>query len=71
MPTDRHAPAVTILDARERAGFSEREGGRWITYCERHDEFVQHETRDLARSWRQHPAGWCDGCYAELPVPGQ
>jgi hypothetical protein len=40
------------------------EGGRWVTHCLGHGNFVQHETWKLARRFLGHPEEWCDGCRA-------
>lgn len=41
---------------------SEDAGGRWVTYCVAHDEFVQHLTRRLAESFMPVPDEFCYVC---------
>ncbi len=53
---------VVLIDARHHADFREDEGGRWVTLCEAHGEFVQHSTLAAARSWLSSPEQWCSAC---------
>lgn len=54
---------IHLIDARSAREFDEAEGGRWITLCEKHGAFVQHETRSLARSFMAAPSEWCENCW--------
>ena len=58
-------PDVEVIDARRETIWNENDGGRWITFCRRHQFFIQHEARDVARSWKNHPDEWCEGCQEE------
>lgn len=55
---------VELVDADhpECTDFQSEEGGRWVTICREHTEFVQHETWKVARQFLGHPEEWCDGC---------
>jgi DNA-directed RNA polymerase specialized sigma24 family protein len=53
---------VQVFDARKHPDFNEDEGGRWITFCDPHGQFCQHETRSLARAFAQAPEEWCSEC---------
>lgn len=57
---------AAVYDARKYREWNEAEGGRWITYCHIHGEFVQHETRALAYAFRPYPREWCEGHMAEM-----
>lgn len=52
---------VLIIDARGSDDFREDEGGRWVTFCEEHGDFCQHDTRALARDFKDAPEEWCEG----------
>ena len=54
-----------LIDLRREGFAQEEEGGRWATYCRRHQSFIQHETRALARDWKPYPEEWCEGCMRE------
>ena len=54
---------TSLIDARLSPDFTEEEGGRWVTLCG-HGNFVQHETRELARDFLPHPEEWCEECRA-------
>lgn len=54
-----------LVDLELEGWAGEDEGGRWATYCRRHEFFIQHETRALARDWRPYPEEWCEGCQEE------
>ena len=63
---DHHAIRdVSIIDARTDLDFREDEGGQYVTLCNRHNEFVQHETEDLAKDHSLTPSGWCESCQDE------
>lgn len=53
---------TVLIDALQPGDYRVEEGGRWVTLCEKHGEFVQHETRGTARSFLSAPVEWCDGC---------
>lgn len=57
---------VTVYDARRYSDFREDEGGRWVTFCQKHGTFVQHETRALAYNWAKVPAEWCAECFDDI-----
>lgn len=47
--------------------FQSDEGGRWVTVCREHSEFVQHDTWKIARQHLGHPEDWCEGCKETAP----
>lgn len=53
---------VLLIDGRASADFDELDGGRWVTFCVDHAEFVQHETRVLATRFLPHVGEWCESC---------
>lgn len=53
---------VQIVDARLSLDFDEAEGGRWVTWCDTHETFVQHETLADARYHAADSATWCGLC---------
>lgn len=53
---------VELIDAEASPDFDPAEGGRWVTLCVEHSEFVQHETRRLATSFLATPEEWCEAC---------
>ena len=53
---------VLVIDARLAPDFDEHEGGRWVTWCDRHETFAQHATRALAVAWAAVPTVWCGMC---------
>lgn len=57
---------VVLVDARCSPDFNEDEGGRWITFCDTHHTFCQHETRALATSFLPVPGEWCEVCADNL-----
>lgn len=65
---------VLVIDARISPDFQEDEGGRWVTFCEEHGTFCQHETlRDPengigggARTFAARPEEWCEACQAAV-----
>lgn len=61
---------VELLDAAhpDCAEFDPAEGGRWVTLCADHGNFVQHETWKIARSHLGHPEEWCEGCRDLAPA---
>jgi hypothetical protein len=53
---------VSVIDAERSADFETAEGGRWVTYCETHETFCQHETRALAVHHAADSGTWCGLC---------
>jgi hypothetical protein len=55
---------VEVVDAdhSDCDDYQSDEGGRWVTVCREHEEFVQHETWKLARENLGHPEQWCESC---------
>lgn len=55
---------IAVIDARRDPGqnWQEDEGGRWVTWCDRHETFMQHETRSEATWQAADPTGWCGMC---------
>jgi hypothetical protein len=54
---------IALLDAAHPDSmFRSDEGGRWVTFCETHGLFVQHDTFKLARDWMAEPTCWCQEC---------
>lgn len=55
---------VEVVDADhpDCTDYQSDEGGRWVTVCREHEEFVQHETWKLAREHLGHPEEWCESC---------
>lgn len=68
MPATANRPVV-VIDAHADERFDRDDGGRWITYCLTHDEFIQHATRADARAWADDPATWCEGCQGRPANP--
>jgi hypothetical protein len=60
---------VQVIDVRKDAehGWDEDEGGRWITFCDRHETFCQHATRALAVYHAADSGVWCGMCEDRLP----
>lgn len=57
-----------LIDARESANFNEDEGGRWVTVCKDHDQFVQHATKKTAKDFVDVPIEWCETCMGNETV---
>lgn len=53
---------VVVIDATCSDAFDPAEGGRWVTWCDRHETFAQHETRQAAVEWAADPEVWCGLC---------
>lgn len=55
---------IIVIDARRDPGqnWLIDEGGRWITWCDRHETFCQHETRAEAVFQAGNPRSWCGMC---------
>lgn len=53
---------VSIYDARHPDSVFDRDGGRWVTFCEDHGRLVNHDTLRLARSHAADSTGWCGVC---------
>ena len=53
---------VALIDALESPDYVPAEGGRWVTFCDRHGTFCQHETRALGRAFLAAPSEWCEPC---------
>lgn len=62
-------PSVAIIDARESEDFKESEGGRWVTFCNEHGEFLQHRYKADAESvFGRMPVNWCGECAKRAEV---
>lgn len=61
---------VKLIDADhpECTDYDSAEGGRWVTVCSDHGNFVQHGTWKLARQHLGHPEEWCEGCQGSAPA---
>lgn len=60
---DGSPPPVEIIDARESEDFRESEGGRWVTFCQTHGEFLQHRYKSEAESvFGRMSVNWCEAC---------
>jgi hypothetical protein len=53
---------VTQIDAEKHPDFDPEEGGRFVTLCETHSTFCQHDTFSLARAHTASPEEWCEPC---------
>lgn len=66
---DGSPPPVEIIDSRESADFSEAEGGRWVTFCQTHGEFLQHRHKADAESvFGRMSVNWCGECQRQAEV---
>jgi hypothetical protein len=54
----------SLIDAEESPDFNSEEGGRWITFCNDHGQFVQHTSRSVAHGFRPRSDEWCSVCQA-------
>lgn len=59
---------VLVIDVRKDKGhnWTEDEGGRWVTWCDRHETFAQHETKRGAKRQAASPTTWCGLCAEDL-----
>lgn len=62
---------VELLDANDAPDFNPDEGGRWITLCCDHGNFVQHEQQHTAGSFMAAPEEWCEDCQAAMSTEGR
>jgi hypothetical protein len=53
---------IELIDNRDES--FEVGGYSWITLCQEHGNYCEHETKALAISWCSAPADWCAGCEA-------
>jgi hypothetical protein len=53
---------VLVIDANHSKDFDAADGGRWVTWCDRHETFCQHVTRKLATYHAADPTTWCGLC---------
>lgn len=56
---------VLLIDAAhpDNVDFDDIEGaGRWVTFCEPHGSYVQHQDLATARSFLPLPKEWCAAC---------
>lgn len=53
---------VQVVDAQVSEAFDPNEGGRWVTYCCKHETFCQHDTKRLAKYHAADSATWCGMC---------
>ena len=53
---------VQVIDARHDPDFDEDDGGRWVTWCDRHETSCSHHTRKLAEWHAADPTSWCGLC---------
>lgn len=60
----RSTGALVVVVESDAQGLDPDGGGPWATFCEDHDEFVQHETLGAARSFAPAPEQFCMGCQA-------
>jgi hypothetical protein len=51
---------VEVIDNRE--GSFEDGGLAWVTLCDDHGNYCEHETRRLAMDHSRDPSGWCATC---------
>jgi hypothetical protein len=62
---------VELIDNRD--GAFEDGGLAWVTFCDTHGNYCEHETRQLADSFRAAPEQWCGSCqsiyYGETAPP--
>ena len=61
---------MPVIDANTHPDFNASEGGRWVTFCDTHGQFCQHESRSLARAFMGSPEEWCSGCGGPTTTPG-
>jgi len=63
---------VEVVDADhpDCTDFQSDEGGRWVTVCKDHGQFVQHDTWKIARRFLGHPEEWCGKCTEVLEENG-
>lgn len=59
---------VHLVDGELSPDFDPAEGGRWVTLCTEHGEFVQHTSYRTARSFLADPREWCGACKKAPPV---
>ena len=55
---------VQVIDNRD--GSFEDGGLDWITFCDDHGNYCEHDTRKLAESFASVPEQWCSRCDYEL-----
>lgn len=54
---------ISLYDAAHADSvFNVEDGGRWITFCETHELFVQHERFEDAETFFASPYDWCGKC---------
>lgn len=53
---------IAVYDSWHRDSVFDRDGGRWVTYCETHDRICNHATLALARSFLREPEQFCEKC---------
>jgi hypothetical protein len=51
---------IMIIDNRQ--GSFDVGGQKWITFCDDHGNYCEHETLKLASRHYAHPEGWCGDC---------
>lgn len=56
----RTGTTVALIDNRDES--FDVGGLPWITLCEDHGNYCEHETRKLAESHAPEPDQWCAGC---------
>lgn len=60
---------ISLEDADHPDRMCDRDGGRWVTFCESHGYLVNHETLAAARSWMAFP-DWCPECQEIMRAKG-
>jgi hypothetical protein len=53
---------VSLFDADQPGCVFDRDGGRWVTHCDKHGGLVNHDTKQTALWYLAHPDEYCEPC---------